>query len=131
MRTPQLDLFQRAPAPPPRQLATGTRDAAWARERAAEIEAARRGRVLTPRQQRVLDAIRQAGTRGLTNREIEEATGERINVVTSYTYRLRQLTLVGPGAERPCRVTGNTVQSWIALEDYTTASPTTQSEEAL
>ena len=107
----QLDLFK----------ATATRDRAYRevmREEEGDLlrgipvegpEGARLGR-----RQRTVYGLLRRYPGGLSNMEIAHYLGWSVNRVTPRVFELRQKGLVVPGPRRPCTITGQTVQTWIA-----------------
>ncbi len=71
------------------------------------------GERLGRRQQTVYNLLRRYPG-GLSNMEIAHYLGWSVNRVTPRVFELRQKGLVRPGPRRPCSITGQTVQTWIA-----------------
>lgn len=89
-----------------------TRGEAFREADRRELDAKLRG-ALPRNQQRVYDALR-AAPEGLSDREIAQAAGLRINVVPAARGRLVETGRVVPGPVRACSLGGRNVQTWRA-----------------
>ena len=70
-------------------------------------------RIANTQMEKVYECIRLNGD--ATNKEIEQATGLPVNVVSARNMRLRELGRITKAGHRKCRVTGYVVTSWRTL----------------